>query len=240
MGRGMTGAGWRRAGVLLALAAAGLALAAVMRPAANGGDVALPAAAPGDGPLTLAVLGTSLSLRATWPDAVAARLSDCLGREVRVAVTARAGAASDWGVTMADSVLAARPDVVIVEFMINDGDLRDGLWPAASRANHREIVRRLRDLPEPPQVVLLATNPVGGIARATRPFLPRYYEMSAALSREMGLAFLDGTARWQGPDAPAAGADGVHPDPAAETALYAGALAGLVAPGLGGTCSGGG
>lgn len=224
----------RRAALLLALVigVAVAALAALSRPGVPQ-DRALTAGALVDGPLAMTVLGTSLARRASWPDLFARRLGDCLGREVRVRRVARAGANSRWGLAEAQGMAAA--DLVLVEFALADADLVDGIWPGESRDNHRGIVAAIRAARPEARIVLMTTNPVGGLHRLKRAFLGVHYRLYRDLAGELGTGLLDAWPRWPGTDAIA---DGVHPDPGAEARIVVAPLLALVGPGFGGDCTG--
>lgn len=198
-------------------------------------DVAMAALRDGAGPVRVAVLGTSLSARATWPDEVGARLAACLGREVEVARVAKPGATSDWGVEQIGAVGALRPDVAIVEFAINDGDLLDGLSLSRSAANHEALVGALQG--QGARVLLLTTNPVGWLAGAKRPLLPVYQDIYPTLAARLGVGLFDGERRWRQEKGWREGlVDGVHPDPAVEAQLYAEPMAQLIGRAFGAEC----
>lgn len=198
-------------------------------------DMDLPPFAVRAGPVRVVVLGTSLTARATWPDELGARLEACLGREVEVARVAKPGATSAWGVEQIGAVGALRPDVVIVEFAINDGDLLDGLSLARSEAGHAALIQALQG--QGAGVLLLATNPVGRLAALKRPLLPAYQDIYPALAARLGAGLFDGEKRWRSANGWREGlVDGVHPDPAVEALLYAEPMAGLIGRAFGAVC----
>ena len=176
----------------------------------------------GNMPMTIAVLGTSLSARGDWPDAVATRLGGCLNRRVTVQRFAEAGANSGWGRARIADVIAARPDLVLIEFAVNDADLRDGVSLADSILNHTAMLRGLaRDLPDA-RVALVTTSPVFGLRGWLRPRLTTYYASYGDLAADAGTGVIDLYARWRDlPDARALFPDGLHPDAASATALIA-------------------
>ena len=212
------------------------AIVAVDRPR-NGApqDIGMPVARSGAGPVRIVVLGTSLSQRAVWPDPVQGLLGACLDRPVEIVRTARAGASSDWGVAEARKLPALRPDLVIIEFSINDADLVDGLSLGASRDNHAALIRQAAE--SGAAVVLMTTNPVGRLAALKRPFMPAYQDIYPDLARTSGAGFFDGERRWRKrPGWRAALADGVHPDPAAEAEVIAAPLAQFLGLAFGRDC----
>lgn len=184
-------------------------------PAGPPRDRALTPRTAGPGAIGIVTLGTSLTLRATWPEALAAALRRCAGRPVTLDRHARAGATSGWGRDEAAAVAGTAPDLVTIEFAINDADLLDGIGRSDATANIEAIVERLRGANPAVRIVLLTTNPVTGLGRLTRPRLVRFQADYHELAERLNLGLVDGRARWQGADR-AAIRDGVHPDPAAE------------------------
>lgn len=224
-------------------AAAGLLLGALAvllpdRLPPSGASRALPGVLPGDDGLAIAVLGTSLTAGADWPEALRGRLADCTGRAVRLARFARPGAHSGWGVAQVPRVVAARPDIVLVEFTINDADIRDGLSLARSRETHLAMIDGLRAARPGVVIGLLVLNPPRGMRSLTRPFLWRYRALYQDLAEAERLGLLDLDPLWRAAFAKRGAAlapDGLHPTPAAvaevaQPALSAFVLA-AVAPG---------
>lgn len=167
-------------------------------------------------PVTIAFMGTSLTAGSPWPDGVAEALAACVMHPVRALRFAQAGATSAWGVTQIGAVIAAAPDSVVVEFAINDADLRRGLSLAASADNHRAILTGLKQgLPEV-RIVLMTTNPAIGLRRLLRPRLPAYYALYHRLAADHNAGLIDLTPRWLAvPNMAQKLTDGLHPTDAA-------------------------
>jgi acyl-CoA thioesterase-1 len=201
-------------------------------------DIALAPVSSRTSGLRIVAFGTSLTARSTWPQTVAAALSACTGSSVSVVKLARPGAGSRWAKSQIGELLALKPDLVVMEFAINDADLHDGLSPGNSRQATREIVQSLRgEMPNLP-VLLLTTNPVAGLAKLQRPLLPLYYQSYAAVASDTNTGLVDGFARWlRRADWQAALPDGVHPFPEAEAELYAAPIAATIATAFGWSCS---
>jgi acyl-CoA thioesterase I len=191
----------------------------------------------GNMPMTIAVLGTSLTARGDWPDAVATRLSTCLNRRVTVQRYAEAGANSAWGRARIADVIAARPDLVLIEFAVNDADLRDGVSLPDSILNHTAMLRDLgRDLPGA-RVALMTTSPAFGMRGWLRPRLATYYASYGDLAADAETGVIDLYARWRDlPDAKALFPDGLHPDAAAATALIAPVVTDAIGKAAGRSC----
>ena len=188
-------------------------------------DRAVPAFRDGPDSLRITVLGTSLSSanRYQWPDIVGARVSTRLGRPVNVERITQPGATSAWGVDQIDRVLATNPDIVLVEFAVNDADARNFLTVGGSMAQHEQIFVALRSRGHKPAVVLLTMNPAFGPRAWLRPFLSRYYAEYVALAERNDTGMVDLYARWRAfPDAALHFNDGLHPSDTAATLVIVG------------------
>lgn len=200
-------------------------------------DIPLPKRALPAGALQVVALGTSLTQNGVWPDRLAQDLTACLGADVIVTRVARAGASSDWGVGQVAAVAARMPDLVLVEFAVNDADLFDGVALGRSDQNLRAIVAALRESRPGVAVVLMSTNPARGLRRWQRPFLGRYSDVPRGVAAAEGVGFFDGRSRWlndlHATDLP----DGLHPAAAAEARVIVPALAAYIARSFGRDCA---
>ena len=195
------------------------------------------------GPARIVAFGTSLTAANAWPEGLATALADCLGHAVEIRRVARPGAGSAWALGQIGQVAAAAPDLVLIEFAINDADILDGVAPARALAQHEALVAGLGAALPGVRLMLMTTSPVSGILRqAQRPRLARHYADYRRLADRSGIALADLAPRWQA--ALAAGlpapADGLHPDDAATAAVAVPALAALIGHAAGRDCAGGG
>lgn len=173
-----------------------------------------------DAPLVLAVMGTSLTASANWPEAVATRLAACTGGEVQLVRAAQNGMGSAWGLTQVPRVRVAQPDIVLVEFAINDAHLSRGQWFAASQATHRALIAALREGAPTRRVVLMTMSPAHGLRAVQRPWLAMHYAGYRDLAAETGAGLVDLAPRWSVlPWAARGMADGLHPTDAATQAV---------------------
>jgi lysophospholipase L1-like esterase len=176
---------------------------------------------------SVVTLGTSLTLRGQWADGLAAQLAECRGEAVRVSVVAGAGQNSSWGLAQLDQVIAASPDLVTVEFAMNDASIVHGVSEAQTRENIGEIVGQLRSANPGIQIILMSTNPAHGWGWMSRFGLDGYYALNQSLADELDIDYLDLRPRWterdMGQDIP----DGVHPLPAAARDVFIPAIAKL-------------
>lgn len=191
-------------------------------------------ARPGEA-VKIVTLGTSLSARGGWQEALRLSLGACVDSDVAVVNLAKSGMTSEWGLTQIDKVVAERPDIVLVEFAVNDADLTEFMSLSRSSTNMAEIVSRLSESETRPSVYVMAMNPVSGLRGMIRPFLGEYEDMHAALARKLGAGFIDHRPAWSrlsDDEIAEAIADGVHPDPAvASRVIVPGLVRALAASG---------
>lgn len=184
-------------GLAIAAYAAGLRPDYLLDPTAPGHRIAGPAPAlPDQRPLTVAILGTSLTARYAWPEAMRAGLEACLGHPVTVSKTARAGAGSDWGAEAARDVAAAPPDLTLIEFSINDADLTDGAWLETAQRRHEAMIGVLRAASPGMRIALVTMSPAQGARGWVRPFLGAHEDMYRRLAEDMSLDLIDLAPLW--------------------------------------------
>ncbi|MCM2274113.1 MAG: SGNH/GDSL hydrolase family protein [Candidatus Didemnitutus sp.] len=213
---------------------AGVALATILLAA----PLALAAAAPQTDPLgaelaagrpqTLVCYGTSLTAaREGWVAQSHALLKQRHGDLITIVNAAKGGENSTWGLAQLEGrVLVHRPDVVTIEFAMNDAARKSALTVAGARRNLETLIARLRAANPATRIILLTMNPLGAavLARpAEHPFsraeLDAHYAMVREVAAEQGLVLVDHHAAWlrlraESPElfdrhVP----DGVHPDP---------------------------
>lgn len=171
-------------------------------------------------------LGSSLTTRNDWPEALAEGLTTCLARPVEITRVARAGAGSVWGETAVAEVVAEAPDLVLIEFAINDADLRDGIGLRDSIARHDRILEGLAaGLPDA-RLLLMTMSHAHGLRGLMRPRLRSYYDSYRGLAAQHDTGLADLYPRWR-----VSGqhfADGLHPDDAAVRAVALPVLLGMI------------
>lgn len=215
MKRRKQGRGLRAGLAAAALAVLGLGMVLALRPAPPPvpADRALPPDPPQDRPLRLSFAGTSLTAYYDWPKHLGAALANCTGRPVSVQTLAKGGETSAWGRDQVPALAAQEPDIVVIEFAINDADLRRLTTLSGSLAQHRELIGGLRELSPDTRIVLMTMSPATGLRRALRPGLTQYYANYRALAQELDTGLVDLYPRWLMREDPGAGmGDGVHPD----------------------------
>lgn len=173
-------------------------------------------------PIALTAVGTSLTANYPWPDQVAQRLETATGRRVAVHKLAHPGATSRWGLESTVRWLADEPspagsqEIILVELLTNDADLRTGVSQAETESNHRRLIEALNNpsvlTGNPRVVVLLTMNPAHGLRGALRVRLRAYNKIYQHLATDYGVGLLDLYSRWQhGPPKAREFPDGLHP-----------------------------
>lgn len=187
-------------------------------------------------PLTVVAFGTSLTASNPWPDTLQTQLAACFDGPVKVVRVARSGEGTNWALSHWEEVVAQDPDVILLEFAINDGDLWDGIPPDQSRAQHVALLDHLSSALPDARILLMTMNPVTGLQRLKRPRMASYYAINHDLAERYGTGLADFTPRWLA--LPVGWApDGLHPSAEAANAMLPPVLAPMIAAAAGRTCS---
>lgn len=202
--------GWAGLGLVVLL----MGLWSFPRPPSEPADRLVPLKVPEERPLRVTVLGTSLSHDETWPALLADRLTTCLSHPTEITVVARPGASVRWGLTQVDKVATSAPDLVLMEFAINDADLRDGLSLPEAQALHGDLITALRAARPEAQLWLMSMSPAQGIRGLIRPRLTAHYLQYRTLAEVHDTGLIDLYPRWRALPRSARGLarDGLHPD----------------------------
>jgi lysophospholipase L1-like esterase len=182
----------------------------------------------------IVTFGTSLTERGGWQLPLQDALSKCLGRPVLVDSVARSGATSEWALEKIGDVVAAKPDIVLVEFYANDAALNRFVTVGRSRQNMAKILGELKQQLPHTRIIVMGMNPIFGIRGFIRPFINSYIDTHRQLAIEMGIDFYDNQPAWAelSPDELAAAIpDGSHPLPQAASAVIVPGLTQEIASG---------
>jgi lysophospholipase L1-like esterase len=139
---------------------------------------------------------------------------------VRLTNSGGSGMCSIWGVQSLDGmVLNFKPDVVFIEFGMNDAHEKFKLSVEEARKNLETMIARIREKLPGCQIILLTMNPATGNGGKSRPALDAYYDNYRQVAAARKLALVDIHAVWKklletdratfGKYVP----DGVHPTP---------------------------
>lgn len=175
-------------------------------------------------PQHVVIFGTSLSKGGAW----VTQMKDALERRFPGLVTltngAKSGQNSRWGLANVETnVIAQRPDVVFIEFSINDAVARFDLSLEESRRNLESILDKITSALPHCEIILQIMNPVVGKPaddRSYRRDQEKYAEIYRDVAKARGLLAIDHTPAWKAVLAEGGEAefkryvrDGVHPSP---------------------------
>lgn len=190
---------------------------------------------PPDRPARLLLVGTSLTARGSWSDGVQMQLSACRPGGVLVERLARGGASSAWGEAALGERLARAgaepPDLIVIEFSINDASLWHGMTLGKSRSRHAAMLDLAAQAGVP--VFLATMSPAFGREALERPGQMAYRAAYPGLARDHGAGLIAMVPRWTALDAAArrqALPDRLHPTDAAMEAVAVPALVEALAP----------
>lgn len=174
-------------------------------------------------------MGTSLTANYDWPIALEQRLADCLTKGVSVVTIAKAGASIRWGRDQVQSVAGHTPDLVFIEYAINDADLIDGEDLSDAKDLHSGLIGKLVALEPSPAIALITMSPAEGLRGWVRYRLADHYAQYRAVAAEQDVGLVDLYPRWLALDDRGLEADGLHPDPKVAQAVIVPALTRYIA-----------
>lgn len=173
------------------------------------------------------VYGTSLSAsKEGWPAMLEDSLNALYPGTTEVINSAQAAMWSTWGVeNLRQKVLENKPDMVILEFAMNDAYLPYATSVEAARLNLRYMVLRIREAYADCAIIIQVMNMPIAEHKAQRPDIERYYKMYRKESKTLKIQLIDHYDYWlqllkKGEKefrnyVP----DGIHPDIAAQREL---------------------
>ncbi|MBW9055977.1 SGNH/GDSL hydrolase family protein [Rhizobium mesosinicum] len=185
--------------------------------------------------LKIVTFGTSLTARGGWQMSLENTLEECLHRPVDIAVVAKSGSTTEWALSAVDSVIAERPEIVLVEFYANDAALNRWMSVDVSKRNFSAVVERLRMKLPDARIFMMVMNPMSGLRGAIRPFLYRYIAAHRRVAAEWNVEIVDHSAGWaklSAEELSAAIPDGVHPT----GSMAARIMVPTIAKAIAGTC----
>lgn len=151
---------------------------------------------------TVVTYGTSLTEGGAWVPMLQAWFNGRYKGLVSVVNGAKSGMNSSWGLSnVQKQVVDKHPDLVFVEFAINDAVLRFNITPAQARSNLDGILTAIRTGNPKAEIVLMTMNAAidagGKNAGTTRPKLADYYANYTACAAEQKLALVDNFPAWR-------------------------------------------
>jgi lysophospholipase L1-like esterase len=156
------------------------------------------------GKQTVVVYGTSVSIGGEWAQAVRDYFEARFPGQVTFINQAVSGKHSRWGLEQLDErVIAVKPDLLFLEFAINDAATKHGISTEACASNLDAMVQRVRAAHPSVEIVLQTMNaawdsPVSAPKKyaSDRPQLADYYAVYRRYAQDQGLPLLDHFPVW--------------------------------------------
>lgn len=150
---------------------------------------------------TVVVYGTSLSSGENgqaWMGEVARQLNEKYGNHLKYYLAGKGGMWSTWGIQhLEDSVIQKQPDVVILEFGINDAFQKYNTSPGLARLNLEYMINRIQIYSPSCEIILQVMNMPIGKSAGFRPNLTAYYDMYRKVAKRRKLLLIDHYPNWQ-------------------------------------------
>lgn len=155
-------------------------------------------------PTTVVAYGTSLTAGGAWTRELAAYWEKHYPGKVTFLNAAKNGMHSGWGVeNLAERVIEKSPDLVLIEFAVNDAAARHGISPQKSVANLETMAAALRARNPAVEIVVQTMNPAWDSPRvpekkygSDRPELAAYYDAWRDGARRLGLPLVEHYPTW--------------------------------------------
>lgn len=151
--------------------------------------------------LNIVTYGTSLTAGGGWVRQMKAALDAKFPGQVTLENTAKGGMTSEWGVENFDERVAAKkPDVLFLEFAVNDAVERFGISQAKSRRNLEALIDRARRANPNVEIVLQTTNPVIDRPKGHdghRPDLEKRFETVREVAAAKNTLLVDNESAWR-------------------------------------------
>ena len=139
----------------------------------------------------IVIYGTSLSAsKEGWPAMLEDSLNMLYPGTVEVINSAQAAMWSTWGVeNLRERVLEYKPDMVIIEFAMNDAYLPYTTSIEAARLNLEYMVYRIRELYPECSILIQVMNMPIAEHKTQRPDIELYYDMYRKEAKKLNISF---------------------------------------------------
>lgn len=148
---------------------------------------------------TVVVYGTSLTSLpwSTWTQNVERAFEERNPGRTTFINSAKGGMWSTWGVeNLEKRVIGKKPDVVIIEFGINDAYLEYETSVNLARSNLEEMIDRILASNGRCEIILMTMNPPVDVHLERRPNIDGYYDMYRDVAGERRLLLIDHHLAW--------------------------------------------
>ena len=113
-------------------------------------------------------------------------------------LSGKGGRWSTWGVqNLEDSVLKKQPDVVMIEFAINDASYLNETSAELTQLNLQYMVDRIKIFDPDCEIILQIMNMAIGKSATYRPNLEAYYDMVREIAQKEDLLLIDHYPNWE-------------------------------------------
>jgi acyl-CoA thioesterase-1 len=149
-------------------------------------------------PQCIIAYGTSLTAGGVWVDALRSNLSERYPELVTVMNSAQGGMWSEWGVdNLEDLVLVHQPDMVFIEFAINDAYLPYSTGIEECKERLESMIDRIKETNSSCDIILMTMNPPFGDPLKVRPRFEEYYDVYRTVAKERNLSLIDHCVAWK-------------------------------------------
>lgn len=147
---------------------------------------------------TVVAYGTSLTAVGDWVQQLEAELNSRYPKKAKVINSGASSMASPWGVDNLDaSVIAKKPDTVLIEFSINDAYAPYKISVETARKNLETMIDRILKANPDCEVVLMVMNVVTGANLTERPKLGEFNQMYRDVAKARKLLLVDHYPNWE-------------------------------------------
>lgn len=153
-------------------------------------------------PQKIIVYGTSLTAGNIWPPQMKSALDAAYPGLTTLVNSGGSGENSVWGVAnLATKVTSLAPDVVFIEFAVNDAvtrsDYANRITPSQARANLNSMINSIQAARPNCEIILQVMNPVIGASATSRPNLALCQQIYRDVAKERGFLVIDHMSAWQ-------------------------------------------
>ena len=147
---------------------------------------------------TIVTYGTSLTEHGAWVKQLQQALNERFPGLITLINSGKSAMWSQWGVeNLGERVVSKKPDVVFIEFSINDAYLPYKTSVEQARTNLTTMINRILAGNAKCEVILMVMNPPVGIHLEQRPRIKLYNQMYRDVARERGLMLIDCYPEWE-------------------------------------------
>lgn len=142
--------------------------------------------------------GCSLTAGGAWVGSLRDRLKELFGKRATVTNSGKSTMCSRWGVeNLYTKVIALKPDLVFIEFSMNDAFLDYGLTLEECRGNLENMIDRIRRARPSCEIVIMVMNPARGKSAGFRPRLEEFNQVYRDVACDRGLGLIDHYPAWR-------------------------------------------